>query len=272
MTVAGKGDDGEGRRPFATRTGAEPPTAPSSIREGLRGRVRIPSPTTRSPASRRPRSRRTWSDSTLWPRRRGRWQGGEGRRPGPRPRRGAPSPGRDRRRAAGSRRVLGRDGLRFEPTSRRRVPGYNESILRKTPEKRGFSGLGWLTEHPVIGPWGWTQRLQSHPMTTDEQAGKDALWELHEAGNGVKERRAELASLTHRCGAFSSAVTKKLGQLGREEGHPHPPSVAFKSFSDGLELPALPTEEELPRAIEAFDQARNRLHTAQLKAKALGIT
>ena len=89
---------------------------------------------------------------------------------------------------------------------------------------------------------------------------------------GVKERRAELASLTHRCGAFSSAVTKKLGQLGREEGHPHPPSVAFISFSDGLELPALPTEDELPRAIEAFDQARNRLHTAQLKAKALGIT
>ena len=131
----------------------------------------------------------------------------------------------------------------------------------------------WLVNRtPVIGPWGWTPRLQSHPMTTDEQAGKDALWELHEAGKGVKERRAELASLTHRCGAFSSAVTKKLGQLGREEGHPHPPSVAFKSFSDGLELPALPTEDELPRAIEAFDQARNRLHTAQLKAKALGIT
>ena len=107
--------------------------------------------------------------------------------------------------------------------------------------------------------------LAEAPWAVDEE-------EPHPAGKGVKERRAELASLTNRCGAFSSAVTKKLGQLGREEGHPHPPSVAFKSFSDGLELPALPTEDELPRAIEAFDQARNRLHTAQLKAKALGIT
>ena len=74
------------------------------------------------------------------------------------------------------------------------------------------------------------------------------------------------------CAKPKAPGVSQAAQLGREEGHPHPPSVAFKSFSDGLELPALPTEEELPRAIEAFDQARNRLHTAQLKAKSLGIT
>ena len=51
-----------------------------------------------------------------------------------------------------SRRVLGRDGLRFEPTSRRRVPGDNDDSTKD--ETRVFSGLGWLTEHPVIGPHG----------------------------------------------------------------------------------------------------------------------
>ena len=73
-----------------------------------------------------PRSRLTSSDSTPWPATPRTRASGEGRRPGPRPRRGAPGPGRDCRRSAGSRRVPGRDGLRFEPTSRRRFRGDNE--------------------------------------------------------------------------------------------------------------------------------------------------
>ena len=102
------------RRP-RTRAGAEPPSAPASIRAGLRGRVRIPSPTTRSPASRRPRSRRTWSAAT--PRTVAGRRGTAAR--------SAAGPGRGRL-SAGSRRVIGRDGLRFEPTApcvaSRRVP------------------------------------------------------------------------------------------------------------------------------------------------------
>ena len=104
-----------------------------------------PSPTTRSPALRRPRSRRTWSDSILWPRRRG----VAGRR-GTAARSAAPK-GRAWPRAAIAAgppvagEYSGETGLRFEPTSRRRVPGDNESILRKTPETRWFSGLGWST-------------------------------------------------------------------------------------------------------------------------------
>ena len=125
------------------------------------------------------------------------------------------------------RRERGALGRRRAEPGRGTSPRGSASAAARASRALGrppAPGLGWLTQHPVIGPWGWTPRLQSNPMTTDEQAGKDALWELHEAGKGVKERRAELASLTHRCGAFSSAVTKKLGQLGREEGHPHPPS------------------------------------------------
>ena len=48
-------------------------------------------------------------------------------------------------------------GSRSRPHPRGSPPSgrpRGRGALRKPPGKRGFSGLGWLTERPLIGPWG----------------------------------------------------------------------------------------------------------------------
>ena len=47
--------------------------------------------------------------------------------------------------------------------------------------------------------------------------------------------------------------------------------MQVKPFRNGLKLPTPPSDDELQRAIDVFDQARERLHTALRKTEELGI-
>lgn len=100
-------------------------------------------------------------------------------------------------------------------------------------------------------------------MTTDNQAEKDALWELHDAVENAEFRRDELKAIAETYGMVSSTITTRLEKRDR---------LGVVPSRDGLGLPTkLPSYEELQEAIKAFDDARERLQDALRGAVALGI-
>ena len=109
-------------------------------------------------------------------------------------------------------------------------------------------------------------------MTTDEQTRKkDALLEHYEAKESTQKSRDELKAIAEKYKNISRNLTRKLDMEETLFPRHHVPAGAFKPFRNGLELPTPPSDDELQRAIDVFDQARERLHTALRKAEELGI-
>ena len=95
--------------------------------------------------------------------------------------------------------------------------------------------------------------------------------EYYEAKESVHKSRNELKAIAGKYGQISHNLTDNLSMEETISSLHHVTAGAFKPFRNGLKLPTPPSDDELQRAIDVFDQARERLHTALRKTEELGI-